>query len=130
MTNYHFQRRKGCVINVGTAGGDTRGSTGYTFSNVLKTADFIINHYKSKGNFDLQLPDYAKERFYDALLLDVLDEAEYPGHKLFSDLFRKSRSTYIFRFLDSESDFINDLRVIFALRFYPFLKALFKRILR
>jgi lycopene beta-cyclase len=130
MTDFPFQRRKGNIVNVGTAGGDTRGSTGYTFSNVLKTADAILEHYKNKKNFDVRLPRYAKERFYDALLLDVLDAGKYPGHKLFSDLFRKSRSRYIFRFLDSESNIINDLRVIFALRFYPFLKVLFKRLLR
>lgn len=126
MTDFAFDRRVGNIISLGSAGGDTRGSTGYTFTNTVRTIDLLLSAYE-KGNLkDLSFPSRRKEQFYDAILLHVLDSGNYEGHALFTDLFRKAKTSRIFRFLDSESGFVNDLHIMLSLRTSPFLKGMFR----
>ena len=42
MTNFSFKRANGRVINIGTAGGDTKASSGYTFQFIQKRTKKIV----------------------------------------------------------------------------------------
>lgn len=131
MTDIHFERRNGNILNIGTAGGDTRGSTGYTFTNVQKTISKILKAYQATGApfFDKEVIG-AKERRYDSTLLNVLDEGKYPGHKLFSDLFSGTDARAVFAFLDAESTIIQEIKVMKSLKTMPFLKWFTKGLLK
>lgn len=132
MTDHQFKRFDGNIVNIGTAGGDTRGSTGYTFINTQKTIDKILQSYQLKGN-----PFFEKEtvgpkhQLYDSTLLNVLYKRKYQGHQLFSDLFTKTPAYRIFPFLDAETSVLQDLHIMKSLRIIPFLQsfltALFSR---
>ena len=123
MTDYAFKRRDGNILNLGTAGGDTRGSTGYTFTNVQKTITKILSAYrKTKTPFFDQESLGIKEKLYDATLLNVLNEGKYPGHLLFEDLFKGTKAKAVFSFLDAESTFLEELQVMKSLKTWPFLK--------
>jgi lycopene beta-cyclase len=129
MTNYHFQRRSGNLIFIGTAGGDTRASTGYTFTNLQKTITNILSAYKASGS-----PVNFKEHhgiltsLYDGTLLQVMDASSYPPHQIFTDLFEHTDGKSIFKFLDAESSIFTDFKIMKSLRTWPFLKAFAKEL--
>ena len=124
MTDHLFKRFEGNIIYIGTAGGDTRGSTGYTFSNLQKTISAILRSYQSDGNpFFKDKNIGLRHQLYDSTLLNVLAKGEYAGHQLFTDLFSKSPADYIFAFLDAETSVLKDLRIMKSLRVIPFLRA-------
>ncbi|MEJ7557993.1 MAG: lycopene cyclase family protein [Pedobacter sp.] len=131
MTDYQFERRSGNVINIGTSGGDTRGSTGYTFTNVQRTITKILQAFEETATpfFDKESLG-QKERIYDATLLNVLAEGKYQGHQLFSDLFKSTDAKTVFSFLDGESSIIEELKVMKSLRTWPFFKSFTKVISR
>jgi lycopene beta-cyclase len=123
MTSYRFPPYQGNIIHIGTAGGQTRASSGYTFQFIQKRMEAITNAlllterpFTNRG-----LPS-KKSRFYDSVLLRILTNGTPSGSAIFSRLFRKSPQT-IFRFLDDESSLKNDLTVIGSLPTLPFLSA-------
>jgi lycopene beta-cyclase len=123
MTDYHFNRRTGNIMNIGTAGGDTRGSTGYTFSNVQKTISNILHAFKqTRTPFFKSESLGVKEKLYDATLLNVLAERKYEGHQLFGDLFRGTKAKTVFAFLDGEGNLLEEIQVMKSLKTWPFLK--------
>ena len=124
MTNYPFPPYRGNIINIGTAGGQTRASSGYTFWFIQKRVQAIVN--------SLLLTDHPftgdglsskKSKFYDSVLLHILAGGKLSGEDIFSRLFRKNRAQAIFRFLDDESSVKNDLSIIGSLPALPFLGA-------
>lgn len=127
MTDYKFKRRFGNIMQIGTAGGDTRASTGYTFRNVQKTVSKILESYSKNGH-----PFFTKENInlkhaiLDSTILNVLDKNQYPGHEIFSGLFDKVEGKTVFAFLDSESQLQDDLKIMSSLRPWPFIGPFFK----
>ena len=113
MTNFRFPTHQGNVIYIGTAGGQTKASTGYTFSFIQKQAASIARQL-AVGRFPIVPPGFADKKFrwYDSILLDVLANHKLPGSFIFTELFRKNRVTDVFRFLDNESTLWQDLKVI------------------
>lgn len=124
MTDHVFKRFEGNIINIGSAGGDTRGSTGYTFVNIQKTIDKILSTFQSAGHpFFKEEAIGLKAQLYDATLLSVLAKEKYSGHHLFTDLFSKTPAYRIFAFLDAETSLFQDLYIMKSLRVFPFLQS-------
>ncbi|WP_439151728.1 lycopene cyclase family protein [Winogradskyella sp.] len=128
MTSYEFSKHNSeHVLNIGTAGGWTKASTGYTFRNTTKKTKILVDFLKN--NNDLSKFDKAtKFRLYDMLFLDVLANHNEKGAKLFSSLFKKAKTKTIFRFLDEESSFLEDLKIITSVPPKDFTLALLKRL--
>jgi lycopene beta-cyclase len=124
MTNHRFKGQEGRVINIGTAGGQTKASTGYTFRFIQKHSEFIVNRLIA-GDSGLEFPKNGKYSFYDKLLLKILHESEFPLQKIFSALFRKNPIQKVFKFLDNETSIPEEIKIIFTLPTQPFLKAVF-----
>jgi len=129
MTDFTFQRRSGNVINIGSAGGDTRASTGYTFLNTQKTISKVLKSFLSDNHpFFNQEHINQKHKVLDATILNVFDAGQYPGDEIFTDLFKNVKAKIIFKFLDAESSVLDDLKIMASLRarhfIGPFLKVL------
>lgn len=125
MTDHRFTRFHGNIVNIGTIGGDTRGATGYTFTNVQKTINKILEAWSvNKTPFFKGEHISKKHHLYDATLLNVLDDGKYPGHQLFCDLFKNTDASYVFAFLDAETNLFQDLKIITSLKPMPFIKAM------
>lgn len=125
MTDHRFARFEGNIIHIGTAGGDTRGSTGYTFTHTQQTIGRILQSVLTSGHpFFKKEPIGWKHQLYDAALLRVLAERSYPGHEIFTDLFSQVPARMLFAFLDAESSFREDTQIMSALRVKPFLLAM------
>lgn len=127
MTDYKFNRFDSNIVNIGTVGGDTRGSTGYTFSNTQKTIDKIITSFQNNGTpFFNQEHISRKHKIYDSTMLQVLADGKYKGHQLFADMFSKVKTSDIFAFLDSESTLSQDIKNIKSLIPNYFIKPFFR----
>jgi len=129
MTCYDFQEHHSENIRyIGTAGGWAKPSTGYTFMSTTKKIPVLLKHIKS-GKPLHQLHFKNRFWFYDLLLLDVLDKDNANGYKIFEALFKNRSPQLIFKFLDEETSFAEDLIYIWGCPKKPFIKALFKRLL-
>ncbi len=128
MTNYRFPAVDGRIIFLGTAGGQTKASSGYTFQYIQKHSARLVNSLIKKGNPFVSRPGGpARYRFYDSVLLHVLKNGLVPGDKVFTDLFKKNKPQWVLRFLDNESSLGDELKIISSLPSWPFLKAAFRQ---
>ncbi len=128
MTAYPFwQHNSRNIVHIGSAGGWTKASTGYTFKNSIKKSKALVAFLLTADDFR---KFHKKDKFwyYDLLLLDVLYRRNELGSKVFSGLFQKGNPTLIFKFLDEETSFWEDLQVIWRCPKGLFLEALLRRI--
>ena len=128
MTCYPFwkQNTKN-IINIGTAGGWTKASTGFTFKNTTRISSKLIEHLKAKK----PLTNFHKKSrfwFYDLLLLDILAEKNHLGASIFSSMFQNIPPQKILQFLDEETTFWEELKLFYRMPKLLFSRFLFKRI--
>ena len=129
MTNHKFPSANGGIINIGTAGGQTKASSGYTFRFIQKHSARIVRNLIKRGNPFIALPGGPKRfKFYDSTLLHILKHNKLPGHVIFTRLFRKNKPPQVLRFLDNESSLSDELKIISSLPTLPFLKAALKQV--
>lgn len=126
MTNAPFESQKSeKVIQIGTLGGYTKASTGYTFSFIQKKCRSIAE------NLAQNLPPLHrftaltnnKYYLYDSIFLRVLSECDYPPYQVFVDMFSKLPTALCLRFLDEETNLLEDLRVMNSVDKITFIKA-------
>ena len=130
MSSYEFWKNNSKnIINIGSAGGWTKASTGFTFRNVTKNAEKLVQFIQKESDFR-KFHKKDKFWFYDLLFIDVLFKNNELGSSVFSSLFIKGNSALIFKFLDGETTFIEDLKVMLKCPTIPFAKALFSRFFR
>ena len=130
MTCYPFWKHNTKnILNIGSIGGWTKASTGYTFKNTTKKAKQLVQFLASDSDFR---KFHKRDKFwlYDLLLLDILDNKNHLGATIFSSMFQKGNATVIFKFLDEETSFLEDLQVIWKCPKMLFVKALFSRLFR
>lgn len=128
MTCYPFWKHNTKnILNIGSAGGWTKASTGYTFKNTQKKSKAVVQFLQNNSDFR-KFHKKNKFWFYDLLLIDILFHKNEIGSSIFSAMFKKSKAALIFKFLDEETSLREDLKVIWQCPKMPFLKALFKRV--
>ena len=112
-------------INIGTAGGMTRLSTGYTFLNIQEHSKYIRMNIKNIENikkFEIK----KKYQFLDNIFLKVLKKYPEKMPNIFSNMFNASSDTVI-KFLSNKSNILEDLSVILKMPKLIFIKALLKK---
>ena len=128
MTSFKFTKLNSMhILNIGTAGGWTKASTGYTFKNALKKTKSLVTFLKEENDLS-KFQKNTKYWYYDVLFLDVLANHNAEGARLFSSMFRKAKTTTIFKFLDEETSLIEDVKIILSVPPKRFTQALFKRL--
>lgn len=114
-------------FNIGSAGGQTKASSGYTFQFIQKQSQQIADCL-AKGDSLFTIFDPPKRfRFYDNTLLHILYNNKLQGKKIFTSLFQKNKPQTVLRFLDNETTFKEELKIISSLPTWPFLKAALKQ---
>lgn len=124
MTSAQFKREEGNTIFIGTAGGQTKASSGFTFMFIQKQSVLIVDRLKKTGK-PFYHPTKMQQRFnwFDKVLLNVLIKRRVPGDIVFKKMFQKNPIDRIFRFLDNETQLHEELRLIATLPTFPFLQA-------
>ena len=92
------------IINIGSAGGMTRLSTGYTFLNIQEHSKYIVKNINKIEKIKL-LNLEKKYQFLDKIFLKVLKKHPEKMPKIFSQMFRTSSNTVI-RFSSNKSNFL------------------------
>ena len=123
MTNQVFDFYKGCVYNIGTAGGQTKPSTGYSFQFIQKQSQRIVDCLMKNKSLQSLRRVPTRFQFYDTVFLRMLSGGKLSGVDIFSRLFARNKASSIFRFLDNETSLAQELRIIASLPTIPFLKA-------
>jgi len=111
------------IINIGSAGGMTRLSTGYTFLNIQEHSKFIlknIDNIDKVSKFNLG----QKYKFLDRVFLKVLKNNPEKMPNIFYKMFKCSPNTVI-KFLSNKSNILEDINIINKMPKLIFLKALF-----
>mgnify|MGYP000562867838 FL=1 len=120
---YPLNKNEKNKINIGTAGGMTRLSTGYTFLNIQEHSKYIrenIDNISNAKKFEID----RKYQFLDEIFLRVLEKNPEKMSDVFFRMFKTSPKTVI-KFLSNKSNFLEDLSIIFKMPKLIFIKALF-----
>ena len=110
-------------INIGSAGGMTRLSTGYTFLNIQDHSRYIVRNIDKIGKIK-KFSLGKKYQFLDKIFLKVLEKHPEEMPKIFYDMFKTSSNTVI-KFLSNKSNIFEDISIISKMPKFIFIKALF-----
>lgn len=126
MTNFPFHKyHSNKITKIGTGGGWVKPSTGYSFKHTEKKVQRILQNLKenkSPSNGILNKKFY----YYDKVFLKVLEKENEKGEWLFEQFYGKNSIQDIFKYLDEETNFSEDLRIMGTLYSSAFIKAFFK----
>ena len=120
---YPLYKKEKNKINIGTAGGMTRLSTGYTFLNIQEHSKYLrenIENISTLKKFEIN----GKYQFLDDIFLRVLNKNPGKMSNIFFNMFNTSPKTVI-KFLSNKSNFFEDLKIILQMPKLTFIKALF-----
>lgn len=125
MSDFQFERQpQPRVLQLGTAGGSTKATTGYTFHNIQTEAQELLAYMQNRA----PRPKPSKRfRFYDQLLLSIMREHPAQVPKIMKKLFRAKSADPILRFLDEEAAFGQEFPLFWRLPWGPFLRALVQK---
>jgi lycopene beta-cyclase len=132
MTDAPFpEHSSGRVINIGTAGGRTKPSTGYTFRRIQRHSAQIAQAMKNTGApfFAVPLPNKRFELF-DSTLLNVLDKGRDAGKQVFTDMFSRNPPQRVFKFLDEDTTLAEDLQIMSSVNLPAFSLATAEALVR
>ena len=127
MTAYPFWKSNTPnIMHIGTAGGWTKASTGFTFQKTMRKTNEVVAFLKQDKALNTLI---QKNRFwfYDLLFLDVLSKHNEKGHLLFSLMFKGNKTDRIFKFLDEQTSFLEEIKIMMSFPAGLFVKALWKR---
>ena len=110
-------------ISIGSAGGMTRLSTGYTFLNIQDHCKYITNNIEKIQNMKTYHIG-KKYEFLDNIFLNVLKNNPDKMPKIFLNMFKASSKTVI-KFLSNKSSIIEDLGIILKMPKWMFIKNIF-----
>ena len=110
-------------INIGSAGGMPRLSTGYTFLNIQDHSKYISNNIEKIQNTKAYHIG-KKYEFLDNIFLNVLKNNPDKMPKIFLNMFKASSKTVI-KFLSNKSNIFEDLGIILKMPKWMFIKNIF-----
>ena len=110
-------------INIGSAGGMTRLSTGYTFLNIQEQSKYIRENIDNINKVKL-FQINKKYDFLDNIFLKVLKKNSSQMGNIFYKMFDSSPSSII-NFLSNKSSLFEDLEIISKMPKSIFIKQLF-----
>lgn len=114
------------VMNIGTVGGLTKPTTGYTFTRIHHHSKLIVSSLEQgKTPPILNESDY-RFRVYDIMLLYLLQNHHETSIDIFNQLFQKNRFDRILQFLEEKTHIGQELAIFSTLPYLPFFKSIWK----
>lgn len=130
MTNAVFPVMQDGVYNIGTAGGQTKPSTGYTFQFIQKQSAFIVAQLVQNKKPVLPIGFFDRFKLYDSTLLNILVNKQLSGADFFSKLYQRNTAASIFKFLDNETSFAEELKIMNTVPRWLFTKTAISEMLK
>ena len=109
------------TIRIGTSAGYVKASTGYCFMRTQKRLQEIVRKLESGE----KLTPFQRpwKSFMDSVLLNVLLTKKHSADDVFTALFMNNPTTRVLKFLDEETSFAEDYRIMRSVQIIPFSKA-------
>lgn len=124
MTDMPFALRPSPhVLNIGTAGGMTKASTGYTFQRIQQQSRRITANLRAEGHPFYRPPLVNRHALMDSVLLNVLDQQRESGRAFFNRLFSANPPQRVLRFLDEQTSLAEDLAIMATVNIPQFMLA-------
>lgn len=112
------------VVPIGIAGGMAKASTGYTFTRIQRQVEQVAKQLAHRGFYEKPTIGWKQRfAFYDKVLLHVLIKKKVAGKQIFSRLFRYNSPAAVFRFLDEDTHFGQEYRLINTMPIFRFMGA-------
>jgi lycopene beta-cyclase len=108
---------------IGTAGSWVKPSTGYSFMASGEKIKQVIANIKAARPVAENLIRH-RFRYYDRLLLDILERDNACGPALFDTLYKKNTIDLLFRFLDEKTTFSEEVVIMSRFNPMPFLHSI------
>ncbi|GAB3727851.1 lycopene cyclase family protein [Hymenobacter agri] len=126
MTDHPLPARNGAhIINLGTRGGRAKPSTGYAFKRVQQHSARLVAALATTGHPPADVTgDQWQFRLFDTLLLDIMKRRGETTRDIFRQLFDRNPIERIFRFLDEQTSWADNLRVMNSVSAGPFLQSI------
>ncbi|MBO9153248.1 lycopene cyclase family protein [Chitinophaga sp. GCM10012297] len=129
MTNHRFAPHEGRIVFIGTAGGQTKPSTGYTFRFIQQHSRRLTDQLAANGHPYLgSRAGWKRFHFYDSVLLRMLSERSAIGAAVFSRMFTRNPAPRVFRFFDNMSSLREEVLLTMSLRKLRFFRAAWKEL--
>ena len=113
------------ILHLGTRAGRSKPSTGYTFARVQRHTARLVAALAATGH-PPQDPTGDKWQFhlFDTLLLDIMQRRGESTRDIFRQLFERNPVQRIFRFLDEETSWAENLQVMNSVSPGPFMRSI------
>lgn len=128
MTNHAFPPSTKRIVYMGTAGGFTKPTSGYTFKFIQEHTDRLASALVETGTPTLSAGTPKRFRFYDSVMLHVLQRGAVSAEDIFEPFFRKNPTPDVFDFLNNDSNLAQELSIISTLPKMPFVQAAWQEI--
>ena len=110
-------------IKIGTAGGFVKSTSGYSFLRTQKICKRLVQNLENE-NFEAPLIKKSLfKSWIDRIFLKVLAESEIHGNEIFEALFKNNSPVLILKFLEEDTHWLEDLKIMSSVPTSPFLKA-------
>ena len=128
MTDYpFFKDGSEKITKIGTAGSWVKGSTGYSFKNAIHNSRLITENLRSGRRPNKGIIS-QRHRYYDNVLLTVLDLYNDRGPEIFHQMFKRNPISRILKFLGEDSSFLDEVLVMISLTRIEFTSAAINRL--
>jgi lycopene beta-cyclase len=107
---------------IGGAAGKIKATTGYAFNRINHHLQCLLTNKESLAH-----ESAGRFKFYDSLLLSIIEKEPQSVTPIFRELFQKNEIEKILRFLDEDSTLTDEIKIFASLPWSPFLKALVRK---
>ena len=113
------------ILNLGTRGGRAKPSTGYAFKRIQEHSARLVAALATSGHPPTNATgDKWQFRLFDTLLLDIMQRRGETTRDIFRQLFERNPVERIFRFLDEQTSWADNLRVMNSVSPGPFMRSI------
>ena len=128
MSDHPLPARAGArIINLGTRGGRAKPSTGYAFQRIQAQSARLVAALAATGHPPANATgDRWQFRLFDTLLLDIMQRRGESTRDIFRQLFERNPVARILRFLNEQTSWADNLRVMNSVVAGPFLRSIWQ----
>jgi lycopene beta-cyclase len=110
-------------IQIGTSGGFVKASTGYSFLRTQRKLKQLVGNLENKNYGAIVNETKPFKKWLDRILLRVLIDQKIKGNEVFEGIFQKNSPQVILRFLEEQTTFWEDIRIMNSVPLLPFIQA-------
>lgn len=114
------------IYSIGSVGGQTKPTTGYTFTRIQSQCQKIIHSMENNLPLPEEWMSAYRFRVYDMMLLSLLKNEPETSINIFGELFKRNSFDRILHFLDEKTSVMQEISIFSSLPYLPFLKSIYK----